>query len=930
MVVAPQSVAVPVEEKGIYEVRLLTTPTADVVVSVASGATGTATVSVSSLTFTPTNWWEYQQVVLTGVAAGSTTVSHTVSGGDYGANGVTAADVAVTVAGSSAVVPIDWEDFTAGVPDNHYATEAMGWLVTGLKYMLNNWWNVHKNFDAQSSSTYLDFAKASNAGSGFETLFRESSSMALGLAVALSTGAYDDTVTGVTESTAREKALKLIRSLAYAHRINRPEDQTTSTWCCGFQSRLFAAHAGLAGWLMWEDLSVSDRELVKKMIASEASNFLPTLYYRDASGTITRSGNTQAEEMGLELYVLSLGAVMMPNHPDADMWRTSNIEMMLAAFSHPDDVSSNDVYHGHSLSKWIDGSNLKSDGTAVNHGIVHPDYMVSGVIEFNSALIYYLADLPIPRAARFNADRIIEALVELDFTPGGGIRSPGGTMWVAGTLCEGTDPSVVASCMEDAENDQETFEAGHSRGCQEGPPGSPDNVYYPQGSSWSTLRRPNHAQAAAHADVFGFNSRIADSTLHGDYWFGCFVRDVRAMQARRTDGRTWNSGELNYHGREGQSVHYAAKAWLAYWMQHQAGDAGFTYENDTYPLEFNRIISIEADDSSNTIRGSSFTRTHGYFTHNKVVVIKDSGDANSVTITGLDAPTSGIYPIYITYNTNTHEYNELTLTVDGRVDDVYNVPLPRNRKDGLGSAQLAAVRADVYLNAGNNDLTIVRKSNVGTAQVRIDRIILSDPTPVAVRAVVVSPTSLGVVTGAAGTYTVMLATEPTASVTVTPTSSATDTATVSGALTFTTATWATAQTVTVSGVAAGSVSVSHAVAGGDYASNNVTADSVAVTVAARVPWRSRRRSWASSLAPRRPIRFLWRRRRPGRRDGHADQRRRRARRRCRARWCSRRRTGRPPRPSPSPAPGPAPTTITHGVAGGDYGTNNGRPRTPWR
>ena len=65
--------------------------------------------------------------------------------------------------------------------------------------------------------------------------------------------------------------------------------------------------------------------------------------------------------------------------------------------------------------------------------------------------------------------------------------------------------------------------------------------------------------------------------------------------------------------------------------------------------------------------------------------------------------------------------------------------------------------------------------------------------------------------------------------TVTPASGDTATATVSGALTFTVSDWATAQTVTVSGAAAGSVSVSHAVSGGDYGSNNVTADSVTVT-----------------------------------------------------------------------------------------------------
>ena len=104
---------------------------------------------------------------------------------------------------------------------------------------------------------------------------------------------------------------------------------------------------------------------------------------------------------------------------------------------------------------------------------------------------------------------------------------------------------------------------------------------------------------------------------------------------------------------------------------------------------------------------------------------------------------------------------------------------------------------------------------------------------VAVRAVTVEPTTLNVTVGATEEYTVVLATQPTENVTITPSSSATTTATVSGAMTFTTDDWATAQTVTVSGVAAGDVTISHAVAGGDYGANTVPAPDVGVTVTAQ-------------------------------------------------------------------------------------------------
>ena len=72
-------------------------------------------------------------------------------------------------------------------------------------------------------------------------------------------------------------------------------------------------------------------------------------------------------------------------------------------------------------------------------------------------------------------------------------------------------------------------------------------------------------------------------------------------------------------------------------------------------------------------------------------------------------------------------------------------------------------------------------------------------------------------------YTIVLNTQPTASVTITPVSADTGVATVSGVMTFTTANWNSAQTVTVTGVTDGdttdeSVTISHTIAGADYAS----------------------------------------------------------------------------------------------------------------
>ena len=88
--------------------------------------------------------------------------------------------------------------------------------------------------------------------------------------------------------------------------------------------------------------------------------------------------------------------------------------------------------------------------------------------------------------------------------------------------------------------------------------------------------------------------------------------------------------------------------------------------------------------------------------------------------------------------------------------------------------------------------------------------------------------------GAVGTYTIVLDTQPSAAVTVALASSDTGAVTVSPAsLMFSASTWNTAQTVTVTAVADGnaadeSVTISHTVSGGDYAT--VTLASQRVTV----------------------------------------------------------------------------------------------------
>ena len=101
------------------------------------------------------------------------------------------------------------------------------------------------------------------------------------------------------------------------------------------------------------------------------------------------------------------------------------------------------------------------------------------------------------------------------------------------------------------------------------------------------------------------------------------------------------------------------------------------------------------------------------------------------------------------------------------------------------------------------------------------------------RGVAVSKTTLPVAEDGSETYTVVLASEPTGTVTVTPAVTGSPTVTVSGALTFTASDWNQAQTVTVSAAPDAdadeeTATIEHAVSGADY--GTVTAEDIAVTV----------------------------------------------------------------------------------------------------
>lgn len=434
---------------------------------------------------------------------------------------------------STEVVPINWSSFTKGNPTDENAQRIKQILLNTNKYGLTTWWHTYKNFDAQVG-VYLDF------GGRVENEIRHPAAMALGLATSLAFNVYDPEVTTVSASEARTKTVKLISSLSYRHKAN-----SLNGWGDHWQSAHWAYFLGFSAWLMWNDLSINDREYVRKVVEYEANRFNDYVvpYMKAFDGTVLTPGDTKAEENAWNAQILQLATAMMPKHPNWNVWMNKNIELMISSASTAYDIDNNTIFSGKAVKNWVKGINVNEDGTVENHGFIHPDYMEFILFNNTSALQYTLANMATPEAAFFNSDLVYKGLVEKSFqTPP--YEAPGGTIYIEGS----------------------------------------SEIYYPLGSDWGTELRMNFATLDGFAHAFNYDSALSKG---GDYWEPLHAQKVLEMQNRHSDGHTFSDNiENNYKGREEWVAHHAAWAWIAKWV---VNSGRFAKTNEAYLPNYTRL-----------------------------------------------------------------------------------------------------------------------------------------------------------------------------------------------------------------------------------------------------------------------------------------------------------------------------------------------------
>ncbi|MGD6803415.1 hypothetical protein [Rossellomorea aquimaris] len=448
---------------------------------------------------------------------------------------------------SNEVKPIEWNSFSSVNPIDEDSVRIQKILLNSTQYGLTTWWKEEMDFESQKGS-YLELG-----GTG-ENAIRRPAAMSLGIAASLAFNVYDSSETGVSEFGAELKAQKLISSLAYRHKSNSPDG-----WGDEWQSAHWTYFAGFAGWLLWEDLSSQDQEYIKEMVEYEADRFLDyeVPYWKDESGTIIFEGDTKAEENAWNAQLLQLATAMMPNHENYLEWMNKNIELMISSAAVPSDLESNEVLHGRQVKDWVMGSNINEDGTAVNHGFLHPDYMEFIAFNNTSGLHYSLAGLPVPKAAFHHSDLVYSSLSQMNFESPP-YESPGGTIYREGS----------------------------------------SDIYYPEGNDWGTSRRMQFAVLDIFADVFQYDGMARNS---GEYWESFHAEMVLAMQERHVDGRTYDERwEDTYSGREEWIAHHAAWAWIAKWID---ANGALCVSNTSYSI-MNREME---DKQCNKISEVSFT-----------------------------------------------------------------------------------------------------------------------------------------------------------------------------------------------------------------------------------------------------------------------------------------------------------------------------------
>lgn len=404
--------------------------------------------------------------------------------------------------------------------------EILGTLTDGLRYAITT-----TTQQRMKSRTYMPYNDPLSSAKTTEEAIRRNANTALATAIYLST-TNGRGVRGLSKSELLSYVRWQVRSIACQHSANSP-----GGWGSNWQSALWAVTAGQAAWLVWPDLSTQERAYVTNMVVREASYAAERgpRYFRDRAGQELTQGDSMSDEVSWDLMAPALALSMMPQHPNAKVWRESTIAMAIAAFSRPGDLTNDRTVNGVNVNLRLPGTNANEDGTVTNHGIVNPDYTQNVQHMWWAATMLRAARSSVPEALFFNADIVYRALsvVVFDSPP---YAPPGGTVYA--------------------------------------PAGQ---IYYPMGVSWG-VRRP-----ATFVGVDGFANVYAAPDTNASTFLAAHAYDARALQQRFTDGHMYLPGNVEDSYKLGKEEYALQQIALAWWAGSWKYGPALKIDTKAYP-----------------------------------------------------------------------------------------------------------------------------------------------------------------------------------------------------------------------------------------------------------------------------------------------------------------------------------------------------------
>lgn len=227
-----------------------------------------------------------------------------------------------------------------------------------------------------------------------------------------------------TRAQAKERALVMLRYLLRTHGAGGETCSDGKPWRDQWQSAYWATMAGEASWLLWDDLTPTERWLAARMVCDEANRFggltPPTQVFE----------NTRAEENAWNSQIISLAYNMFQAHPHQRRWRDDAVRWILSSFATSRDLVSDTVVDRRPLRAWLEGlgPNIHDDFTLENHRRVHPDYMACTYLLTAQVPMYAWGGNKAPEAIHHNVPAIVRVLQGLA-TPDGSVVYPNGQDW---------------------------------------------------------------------------------------------------------------------------------------------------------------------------------------------------------------------------------------------------------------------------------------------------------------------------------------------------------------------------------------------------------------------------------------------------------------------------------------------------------------------